>query len=82
MRDQQYHNTIEHYVLLEKPSVEMYLVTTDLARCYAIQMIKLKQILLHKRWQLIFFYFGAAKSGRTRMMACPLGPKSVASPAQ
>jgi len=39
----------------------MHLVTTDLARCYAMQMIKLKQILLQKRLQLIFFYFGAAK---------------------
>jgi len=34
---------------------QMHLVTTDLPGCYAVQMIKLKQILLHKRWQLIFF---------------------------
>ena len=32
----------------------MHPVTTDLARCYAMQMIKLKQLWLHKRLQLIF----------------------------
>jgi len=32
----------------------MHLMTTDLARCYAMGMTKLKQILLQKCWQLIF----------------------------
>ena len=54
----------------------MHLMTTDLACCYAVQMIKLKQILLQKRLQLFLFYFEAAKSGRASNMACPLGPKS------
>jgi len=37
---------------------------------------KLKQILLHKCWRLIFIYFGAAKCGRSSNIACPLGAKS------
>jgi len=41
-----------------------------------MQMIKLKQMLLQKCLQLIYFYFGAAKSGRTSSMACALGPIS------
>jgi len=64
----------------------MQLMTTDLPRCYAVQMIKLKQILLQKRRQLIFlFYFGAAKSGRASNMVCqfgPKGPKVTAHPAK
>jgi len=43
---------------------KMHLWTTNLARCYAVRMIKLKQILLHKRWQLIFLLlFRSSKSG-------------------
>jgi len=43
----------------------MDLVATNLARCYAMGMTTLKQILLQKCWQLIFDFFlkfGAAKS--------------------
>jgi len=54
----------------------MHLVTTDLACCYAMQMIKLNQILLQKRLKLIFFNFRGAKSGTESNIACPLGPKS------
>jgi len=48
-----------HFGIFSGP--RMHLTTADLARCYAMQIIKLKQILLQKRWQLIFFYFLVAK---------------------
>jgi len=39
-----------------------------------MQMKKLKQILLQKCWQLIFFYFGTSKSGGASNMATALTP--------
>ena len=42
----------------------MQLVTTDLAHYYAMQMINLKHILLHKCWHLIFFIISEQQSGR------------------
>jgi len=50
-------------------------VTTDFALCYAVQMKKLKHIMLQKCWQLIFLKFWAAvKSGKARSMAYPFCP--------
>jgi len=55
----------------------MHLVTRDLACCYAIQMIKLKQILLQKRLRLIFLLEQQKVAGQIYVLPI-LGPKSAA----